>query len=93
MPATTAPGSASAYTSVYTVTGMTCAHCVASVTAEVQKIPGVQGVDVELATGQVSVTAGTAVDDAAVTAAVQEAGYEVTSTPEAAAGSCCGTCH
>ncbi|WP_406142137.1 heavy-metal-associated domain-containing protein [Streptomyces sp. NBC_01089] len=78
---------------VYTVSGMTCAHCVTSVTEEVSKIDGVTGVDVDLSTGKVTVTSTGAVDDAAVTAAVDEAGYEVTAAPEQASGSCCGTCH
>lgn len=80
-------------TAVYTVTGMTCGHCVMSVTAEVEKVPGVDHVDVDLATGRVSVTSSAVVDNAAVTAAVQEAGYEVVSASEPPATSCCGTCH
>ena len=64
-------------TSTYTVTGMTCAHCVSAVTEEVTAVPGVTGVDVDLATGALSVTSDTALDDAAVRAAVEEAGYQV----------------
>lgn len=64
-------------TSTYTVTGMTCAHCVSAVTEEVTAVPGVTGVDVDLATGALSVTATSPVDDAAVRAAVEEAGYQV----------------
>jgi copper chaperone len=60
----------------YTVTGMTCEHCVRAVTSEVSEVPGVTAVDVELASGRVTVT-GADVDDAAVRAAVDEAGYEV----------------
>jgi copper chaperone CopZ len=59
----------------YTVTGMTCAHCVASVTEEVQEVAGVEGVDVDLATGALTVTTAGDLDDAAVRAAVAEAGY------------------
>ena len=84
---------ASESTAVYTVSGMTCGHCVTSVTSEVQKVPGVDRVDVDLAAGRVSVTSSAVVDDASVVAAVQEAGYEVVSTPEPPAASCCGTCH
>jgi copper chaperone CopZ len=62
----------------YTVTGMTCGHCVASVTEEVGEVDGVRSVDVVLETGVLTVT-GEGVSDAAVTAAVQEAGYQVTS--------------
>ena len=61
----------------YTVTGMTCEHCVASVTEEVTEVPGVTGVQVDLASGALTVT-GEAVDDAAIAAAVVEAGYAVT---------------
>ena len=61
----------------YTVSGMTCGHCVASVTEEVQEIPGVQDVSVVLDTGAVTVTSDQGVDDAAVKAAVEEAGYQL----------------
>ena len=63
-------------TRTYTVTGMTCAHCVASVTEEVQELDGVEAVDVVLETGLLTVTA-PAVDDGAVRAAVEEAGYQL----------------
>ena len=43
-----------ATTAVYTVSGMTCGHCVASVTEEVSEIAGVRSVDVDLATGKVT---------------------------------------
>ena len=59
----------------YTVTGMTCEHCVAAVTAEVGALPGVDGVRVELATGLLRVAGPGALDRAAVAAAVDEAGY------------------
>jgi copper chaperone len=61
----------------YTVTGMTCAHCVRSVTEEIAKVPGVAAVDVDLASGRVIVTSDEPVDDTAIVAAVDEAGYEV----------------
>jgi copper chaperone len=64
-------------TQSYTVTGMTCGHCVASVTEEVQEVEGVQDVSVVLETGTVTVTSTQGVDDAAVKAAVEEAGYQV----------------
>jgi copper chaperone len=60
----------------YTVTGMTCSHCVLSVREEVVEVPGVQAVDVDLASGRLTVT-GETIDDSAVRAAVVEAGYEV----------------
>jgi copper chaperone len=60
----------------YTVSGMTCEHCVLSVTEEVIEVTGVAGVSVDLASGRLTVT-GQDVDDGAVGAAVAEAGYEV----------------
>ena len=63
--------------STYTVKGMTCEHCVKSVTEEVSEIPGVTGVEVDLPSGRVVVATDQPVDDAAVRAAVTEAGYEV----------------
>ena len=62
-------------TATYTVTGMTCRHCVASVTEEVSEVPGVTTVDVDLESGAVTVTSEQPLDDAAVRAAVEEAGY------------------
>ena len=64
-------------TRTYTVQGMTCGHCVSSVTEEVQEIPGVERVDVVLETGAVTVTTSEPLDDAAVRAAVGEAGYQL----------------
>jgi copper chaperone len=62
-------------TETYTVTGMTCGHCAASVTEEISEIGGVQGVDVVVETGAVTVTSAEPLDHAAVQAAVEEAGY------------------
>lgn len=64
-------------TTEYTVKGMTCDHCAGSVTAEIQKIPGVTNINVEVATGRVTVEGGEQVTDVAVAEAVEEAGYEV----------------
>lgn len=64
-------------TQSYIVTGMTCEHCVASVTEEVSAIPGVTAVAVDLASGAVTVTADQPVADEAVRAAVDEAGYSL----------------
>ena len=60
----------------YVVQGMTCAHCVLSVREEVSEVAGVSAVDVDLASGRMTVS-GEGVDEAAVRAAVSEAGYEV----------------
>ncbi|MEJ7796274.1 MAG: heavy-metal-associated domain-containing protein [Nocardioides sp.] len=65
-------------TATFTVTGMTCGHCVASVTEEVSEVPGVDHVDVVLETGALTVTSAEPVDAAAVRAAVEEAGYQIT---------------
>jgi copper ion binding protein len=56
---------------------MTCGHCVSSVTEEVSQISGVQKVDVDLATGKVTVTSDEPVAEDALRAAVTEAGYEL----------------
>ncbi|RWR25016.1 heavy-metal-associated domain-containing protein [Agrococcus lahaulensis] len=65
-------------TTEYQVTGMTCGHCEGAIRSEVGQIAGVSGIEVSAATGHLAVsTAGDApVDDAAVLAAVEEAGYE-----------------
>ena len=64
-------------TTVYSVPGMTCEHCVAAVDAEVRKVPGVTDVAVDLATKEVRVIGEPARDD--VAAAIDEAGYDVAS--------------
>ena len=56
---------------------MTCGHCVNSVTEEVGQVPGVRDVNVELATGGLTVISDSGVEDAAVRAAVEEAGYRI----------------
>jgi copper chaperone len=60
----------------YTVTGMTCEHCVAAVSAEVGKLPGVSRVHVDLAGGELVVRGGS-VQDEAVRGAVEAAGYSL----------------
>ena len=62
-------------TETYTVTGMTCGHCAASVTEELSDIAGVEHVDVVVETGAVTVTSTAPLDASAVRAAVEEAGY------------------
>lgn len=62
-------------TLTYRVPGMSCAHCEAAVSGEVSGLSGVTGVDVDLDTKLVRV-AGTALDDAAIVAAIDEAGYD-----------------
>ena len=60
----------------YAIAGMTCEHCVRAVGEEVSAVPGVSSVDVDLASGRL-VVEGDGFDDAAVRAAVDEAGYAV----------------
>ena len=63
-------------TTEYKVTGMTCGNCERHVREEVEGVPGVTGLEVSAATGRLVVeTSGDPVDDAAVIAAVDEAGY------------------
>jgi copper chaperone len=60
----------------YTVTGMTCEHCVRSVEEEVGEVAGVRTIDVQLASGLLTVS-GEDFSDEAVRGAVAEAGYQV----------------
>lgn len=62
-------------TTEYTVTGMTCGHCEMSVREEVEEIPGASVSQVSHETGRLVVESDQPVDDAAVKAAVEEAGY------------------
>ena len=64
-------------TETYTVTGMTCGHCVSSVTEEVSELPGVDDVQVDLDSGRLTVTAAAPVGADKVRAAVEEAGYSL----------------
>jgi copper chaperone len=62
------------------VVGMTCGHCVQAVTQELTALEGVQDVAVELVpdgTSVVTVTSAAPLDDAAVRAAIDEAGYDI----------------
>ncbi|MFI9388257.1 heavy-metal-associated domain-containing protein [Kutzneria sp. NPDC052558] len=62
---------------IYTVQGMTCGHCVSSVTEEVSEVAGVRQVDVDLASGRLTVTSDVDVPEADIRAAVEEAGYQL----------------
>jgi len=59
------------------VTGMTCDHCASAVRAEIGKLPGVTGVDVDIAAGTVRITGDPLPGDAALREAVEEAGYQL----------------
>lgn len=64
-------------TSTYTVTGMTCAHCVNAVTQEVGGLVGVRHVAVDLASGAVTVASDHPLAEPQVQSAVEEAGYKL----------------
>lgn len=65
----------SATTTQFQVTGMTCGHCEMSVREEVSEVPGVTDVEVSHETGVLRVGSDQPVDEAAVLAAIEEAGY------------------
>ena len=64
-------------TTDYAVSGMTCGHCAGAVTAEISKVPGVTGVQVDVAASRVTVQSDQPVSADAIAEAVEEAGYEV----------------
>lgn len=66
-------------TSTYKVSGMTCGGCAGKVKTEIGKVAGVSEVDVDLTTGQVTVTSAGPLDDAAIQGVVEEIGYELVS--------------
>ena len=64
-------------TTAWTVTGMTCGHCVAAVDEEVRRLDGVSDVAIDLASGEVRVTSDQPISADQIAAAVDEAGYEL----------------
>lgn len=74
----TAEPTTGSVTTVYAVTGMTCGHCEGAVSGEISAIKGVTSVKAEAATGRVTVISEAPIDEGAVRAAVDEAGYELT---------------
>ncbi|MEU2228239.1 cation transporter [Streptomyces sp. NPDC018347] len=64
-------------TTVYQVTGMSCGHCEGSVSGEISQLPGVSSVKAVASTGEVTVASEAPLDDEAVRAAVDEAGFEL----------------
>jgi len=64
-------------TTVYKVTGMSCGHCEGAVSGEIRELPGVTSVTAVAATGEVTVVSAAPLDETAVRAAVDEAGYEL----------------
>jgi copper chaperone len=59
------------------VSGMTCGHCVSAVTMELSLLSSVTEVDVDLESGQVTITSDTALEQAQLATAIDEAGYEL----------------
>jgi copper chaperone CopZ len=59
----------------WTVSGMTCDHCVHAVQQEVAAVPGVRAAEVELASGLLTVTSDEPVEESSLRDAVDEAGY------------------
>ena len=59
------------------VSGMTCGHCVSAVTMELSLLPSVTEVDVDLESGQVTITSDAALEQAQLATAIDEAGYEL----------------
>ncbi|MFF8651802.1 heavy-metal-associated domain-containing protein [Streptomyces griseoluteus] len=72
---TDTPGSV---TAVYQVSGMSCGHCEGSVSGEISQLPGVSSVKAVASTGEVTVVSVAPLDEEAVRAAVDEAGFELT---------------
>lgn len=64
-------------TTVYQVTGMSCGHCEGSVSGEISRLPGVTSVKAVASSGEVTVISAAPLDDEAVRAAVDEAGFEL----------------
>jgi copper chaperone CopZ len=59
------------------VSGMTCGHCVSAVTMELSLLPSVTEVEVDLESGQVTITSDAALEQAQLATAIDEAGYEL----------------
>ncbi len=68
---------AGSVTTVYQVSGMSCGHCEGAVSGEISELAGVGSVQAVAATGEVTVVSREPLDDAAVRAAVDEAGFEL----------------
>lgn len=68
-------------TQTFTVTGMSCEHCVKSVTEELSEIDGVEDVRISLDSGLVEVSSTSGLSKDAATGAISEAGYEISDWP------------
>ncbi|MGW3957234.1 heavy-metal-associated domain-containing protein [Streptomyces sp. NPDC004752] len=67
-------------TTLYKVSGMSCGHCEGAVSGEISEIPGVSSVQAVASSGEVTVVSATPLDEEAVRAAVDEAGFELVGT-------------
>lgn len=79
-------------TSTYTVTGMTCGHCVSAVKQEVSALVGITNVDVDLASGALTVSGSNPIDRDVVRQAVEEAGYDLADSSAPAVQDAHGCC-
>ncbi|WP_112466073.1 heavy-metal-associated domain-containing protein [Streptomyces triticisoli] len=73
-------GTPDTVTTVYKVSGMSCGHCEGSVSAELSELPGVSSVKAVASSGEVTVVSAAPLDEEAVRAAVDEAGFELVGT-------------
>ncbi|MFJ8195514.1 heavy-metal-associated domain-containing protein [Streptomyces sp. NPDC096152] len=73
-------GTPDTVTAVYQVSGMSCGHCEGSVSAELSELPGVDSVKAVASTGEVTVVSAAPLDEEAVRAAIDEAGFELVGT-------------
>ena len=60
----------------YSVPGVTCGHCASAISGEVTRVAGVEDVEVDVEAKVVTVY-GDGLNDAALRAAIDEAGYEI----------------
>ncbi|MEG3628737.1 heavy-metal-associated domain-containing protein [Streptomyces poriticola] len=67
-------------TTVYKVSGMSCGHCEGAVSGEISQIPGVSSVTAVASSGEVTVVSTALLEQEAVRAAVDEAGFELAGT-------------
>ncbi|MEU3511683.1 heavy-metal-associated domain-containing protein [Streptomyces longwoodensis] len=68
---------AGSVTTVYQVNGMSCGHCEGAVSGEISQLPGVSSVKAVASSGEVTVVSAAPLDEEAVRAAVDEAGFEL----------------
>jgi copper chaperone CopZ len=74
---TTRTDTAGSVTAVYKVSGMSCGHCEGAVSGEISEIDGFSSVKAVASSGEVTVVSAAPLDEEAVRAAVDEAGFEL----------------